>query len=546
MSKVRANEWANRLDTQSVSHDELISGLNVANSTASQLAKLKSSTIYASDYGADNTGVVSASAALSNAWAQVRSQINSGWTMAPTTLVISPGVYLIDTPVNWTNAYAWNLTIEAVGAVFYCKTAGKVSVEMLGTRGVTCRGLSLYGDQTSMPLAGLMAGPSNTDVCGNNFFIGLKTDGYWQRAAVWNVGSETTLWDFCYFVNRHNAVDSWSFLGDAFNAWGVVGNFTTMRSQLTWASLTCNDFKSCRFAHHGGKSPLYMDGVFHWTFDKGCYYLTWGTACVTIRCRDNAYRNVNIDVSGLFESGGASMYGGLDDCVKIICDDGINTAIEGFALNAGQPQSKRAIIRVETPSGAAMTTGTVKISGADIRLSRTINAGSVTTLFSGGRLMINGSINCRNGSLINLDALQGFQGMILTDNNDLITRPSGTLPFSYIVFDEISNSGRAITFGGVGADMDIISGATPQLKVSGPATDVSMDVNAKGAGKINLKSPAVASLPFEVSSYTLATLPSASTYIRGIIIVSDATGGPALCRSNGTNWTDLRTRATVV
>lgn len=320
---------------------------------ADALAGLKSSTIYALDNGADNTGATSASAALSASWAKVREAVNSGWTMAPTTLVIAPGVYLVDQPVDWTDAYAWNLSIEAVGAVFYCKTVDKISIELLGTRGLTCRGLSLYGDQNSMPLAGLIAGPSNSEVCGNNHFIGLKTDGYWKRTAVWNIGSETTLWDFCYFVNRYNGDDSWSYIADSFNAWGISGNFAQVRDQMVWASLTCNDFKSCRFAHHGGKSPLYRDGIFHWTFDKGSYFLTWGSATLTIRCRDNARRNVNIDIQGLYESAGASMYGGLNDCIRIICDDGVSTAIEGFEFNAGQPHAKRAIIRLETPLGVS-------------------------------------------------------------------------------------------------------------------------------------------------------------------------------------------------
>lgn len=516
-------------------------------SVAEAVTKLKNSTIRGSDYNIDTTGATSAVAGLNAAWADFRETVNEGWRMATTALVLEPGVYLIDDTVDFTGAFGWNLDLEAPGVVFLCRTAGKVSVEMLGTRGLTCRGLSLYGDPTSRPLAGILLGPSNTDVCGNNEFVSLKTNGHWERAAVWNIGSETTLWQHCYFINYFNGADSWSYLGDAFNAWGVTGVFRTVRATMVWASLTCNDFKSCRFAHHGGKSPLYLDGVFHWTFDLGCYFLTWGTACITIRCRNNSYRNVNLDINGLFESGGASMYGGLDDCIRIVCENGVSTGIEGFRFNSGQPQSKRALIRIETPDGSAMTTGVVKLTGAQILGSRTINAGSDAKLFSGARLMVNGKIDIRDSNLVNLNGLQGFQGELFTENYDLVQKPSGSLPFSFVVHDEVTNSGRAITFGGVGADVDIISGSTPQIKVSGTATDVSLDLNAKGSnGRLKLNSGAVAALPFELPSYTLATLPPAASWVRCLIIVSDATGGPAHCRSNGTNWTDLRTRATVV
>lgn len=513
---------------------------------AEAVARLKSSTIRGSDYDIDLTGATSAVAGLNAAWADFRATVNEGWRMAPTSLVLDPGVYLLDDTVDFTGAFGWNLELEAPGVVFLCKTPGKVSVEMLGTRGLTCRGLALYGDPNSLPLAGILLGPSNTDVCGNNEFISLKTNGHWGRTAVWNIGSETTLWQHCYFINQANGADSWSYLGDAFNAWGVTGVFRTVRSTLVWASLTCNDFKSCRFAHHGGKSPLYMDGVFHWTFDLGCYFLTWGTACITIRCRSNSYRNVNLDINGLFESGGVSMYGGLDDCIRIVCENGVSTGIEGFRFNAGQPQSKRALIRIETPEGEPMTSGVVKLTGAQIFGSRTINAGSAAKLFSGSRLMVNGKIDIRDSNLVNLNALQGFQGELFTENYDLVQKPTGSLPFSFIVHDEATNAGRSITFGGVGADVDIVSGSTPQFKVSGTANDVSIDFNAKGNGKLRLNSGVVAALPLEIPSYTLASLPPAASWVRCVIIVSDATGGPAQCRSNGTNWTNLRTLATVV
>lgn len=52
-------------------------------------------------------------------------------------------------------------------------------------------------------------------------------------------------------------------------------------------------------------------------------------------------------------------------------------------------------------------------------------------------------------------------------------------------------------------------------------------------------------LPNRVAQYTLATLPSAATYNAHEIDVTNATGGPKRCRSNGTVWQILNTTTTV-
>lgn len=49
----------------------------------------------------------------------------------------------------------------------------------------------------------------------------------------------------------------------------------------------------------------------------------------------------------------------------------------------------------------------------------------------------------------------------------------------------------------------------------------------------------------KMPTYTLTTLPSASANANCTITVSNATGGPAMCISNGTNWINVRTNATV-
>ena len=51
------------------------------------------------------------------------------------------------------------------------------------------------------------------------------------------------------------------------------------------------------------------------------------------------------------------------------------------------------------------------------------------------------------------------------------------------------------------------------------------------------------SLPPRLPTYTVATLPSAATYDRGLIYVSNETGGATIAFSDGTNWRRVQDRA---
>lgn len=52
-------------------------------------------------------------------------------------------------------------------------------------------------------------------------------------------------------------------------------------------------------------------------------------------------------------------------------------------------------------------------------------------------------------------------------------------------------------------------------------------------------------LLFQAKTYTVATLPTAATYPRGIIYVSNETGGATLAFSDGSAWRRVQDRAVV-
>lgn len=54
-----------------------------------------------------------------------------------------------------------------------------------------------------------------------------------------------------------------------------------------------------------------------------------------------------------------------------------------------------------------------------------------------------------------------------------------------------------------------------------------------------------ATLIFQAKTYTVFTLPSAATYPRGIVYVSNEAGGATLAFSDSTNWRRVQDRAVV-
>lgn len=54
-----------------------------------------------------------------------------------------------------------------------------------------------------------------------------------------------------------------------------------------------------------------------------------------------------------------------------------------------------------------------------------------------------------------------------------------------------------------------------------------------------------ATMIFQAPTYTVATLPAAATYPRGLIYVSNEAGGAVLAFSDATNWRRVTDRAVV-
>ena len=546
---------------------------------AAVLTDMSTRVIDVRNYGADPSGLLPSQEALNSAWEDFRNAANNdGSRFTTVKLVVPRGYYRVTDTVNWTDVFSWNLQVECEGAVIVGNVVDKPIIDLTGVRGVEVTNLSIYGPQTHKATCALLLGPAQTVTSGNNRFTNLKTDGWFTVGSVWNIGSETTIWDFCYFQNREPG-ETYTFIGDGNNRFGAVSEFTETRAPMVPASLTCNVFYSCRFAHMAGGSGWFVEGIFNWSWDIGCYHLSFGEAGGVIRCSPIGFRSTNLRIEGLFETAqNGDGYGGLKDCIRVVSEDDLQTDIRGFFLNAGQPQANRSILRVENESGDSLSSNSrVKLVNTEIICSKTINVETVTPVFSGTGIVVQGDLKLRESPMVNLNGLLGFQGVLYTNNYDLCIPPGAVdLPFSYTVYDESSDGGRAVKTSGVSGGLAVNPGATTQIIAKGSAPNINLSLRAKGTGGIRIGTTAAIEdefftvkgkalvdgafhtkgsskfeLPIELPSYTLAQLalpsyPQPATHTRGCIVVTDATGGATICRSNGTNWIDLITKAPVV
>lgn len=111
-----------------------------------------------------------------------------------------------------------------------------------------------------------------------------------------------------------------------------------------------------------------------------------------------------------------------------------------------------------------------------------------------------------------------------------------------------ADSAASGTFLRANGDGTTTFAAVPYSGVSGTPNPTDYATSAQGTKADNAvaKDGSVPMTgPLKLAVYTLSTLPSAATFIQCFILVSNATAGPALCVSNGTNWIDIRTNATV-
>jgi len=74
------------------------------------------------------------------------------------------------------------------------------------------------------------------------------------------------------------------------------------------------------------------------------------------------------------------------------------------------------------------------------------------------------------------------------------------------------------------------SGGTPRFMAQGGDANVALQLSPKGTSFVE------STAPFRLPTYTVATLPSAATFARCLVHVSDGTANKRFAISDGTSW----------
>jgi hypothetical protein len=255
--------------------------------------------------------------------------------------------------------------------------------------------------------------------------------------------------------------------------------------------------------------------------------------------------------------------------------------MERFDKFDGTPLKSNAVTSV------AGRTGTVTLAKSDVGLAnadntadadKPVSAATLTALNErvsvAGDQFITGKKTLTNQLVIQSGAGSGSIVVGADVNNNTITNGirklarivvppyTGSLPnWTLLAGDTTDVSGvNEVYFGG--APGSSIGGATSIHFYTAPSQAAGAGLRRWSVGSDGNLLPGLASVydlgssatpirslyaggPVKIGSYTLATLPSASGYSGCIIDVTNASGGPKTCRSNGTVWQILNTLTTV-
>lgn len=437
------------------------------------------------DFGAVGDGITDDSDAINAFWQYVKGDLVN---LYPTSLpfaknkyVIPPGVYRVTKSINWTGLQAWNVHIEASGAIIVGEVNGKSIIDIIGCRGVHVHGLGVVGASSFTPKSGILIGNIGTATCGNNKFEDVKILGNFSIAAMHNIGSETTIHDMCYYMNRRG----FSMAGDSLHKLGAVSDYQSLRSPGVAVSFTNNLFTSCRF-ENADKTSTYLDSVYleatlGWSFDAGCYFLAFDGACVRIVDATGVYRTSNLKVDGLFETNQAP---GLKYVIRVVVgSETQSSAILTSSFTMATPHANVAAIRVETAAGGSLTTGLFSFLDCELKVDNAEYG--MTKLFDGSRIAFTGHITCRSSSIINVkDLLRGY-GTITTDSPPSIpsTVDNTQLAFTCYGGGVLSGQGVQHMLGG-GSEIAFQGGTNPAVRATGAAADVDLRLLGKGAGLV--------------------------------------------------------------
>lgn len=335
------------------------------------------------------------------------------------------------TSIDLTEWFAYNLKLYLHGTVLVGATADKAVVDATGSRYVEFHGGVITNKAGIVPRDGLQLGPKGTETCGNVKMWGLRIDGQFTRAAYTNLGSETTADFACMFINRYDNASAYAAIFDGVSTYLPISDYATVtRVAGTGVSFTVVNHYSSHFRRDDVTtgSSVYLAGAGDHTFDRGCYFLAYGTgAAYIVFYATSSYRNTQVAIAGSFE--GTPSYG-LE-----FTGDGTNTAIDNLKIDTHVPRCQTAWIH---KTGL----GTLRLSCVRWEIHALYEAAA--DFFNSTSLVsVDGELTTREAAKLNLGGLASFTGTFRV--NDYSALGSAPAAGTWYAFDTANTD---VIFGG--------------------------------------------------------------------------------------------------
>ena len=224
------------------------------------------------DYGAKGDGVTDDTGAINAALNYARSIHVSGHTTFR--LTFPAGRYVVTAPLNFTG-FTDSMSgsvIDGCGSEIWAKMSGGVVIDCLGSRWLTFRDLTVYGDTITTPRIGFQIGRTgNTGVGDYHTFANVKAWGNFQLAPLYNHGAEQTSFYSCEFRNDMTGANRFCAVLDGMNHWAVASTFVTVTAATeTNESFLTNLFVACTFQGQGSNGAVWLGNTGYFSFAR-CY-----------------------------------------------------------------------------------------------------------------------------------------------------------------------------------------------------------------------------------------------------------------------------------
>ena len=204
--------------------------------------------------GTDNT------AFFDQAWADAQKEAidQGGSAYIVASIDVPDGMYMVRT-LNFTGSGSYSIKISG-NATIWGVNAGAPIVDAIGSRYIKWDGVSLLGDQYSMPSVGLLLGRSGDtghNSADESVFRDMLISGFFTEAAMQNEQSETTLFSKDFFYNNNSNAGTYAVVMDGVKYFPVntmvAGGDQEPANQ--GESFDENVFVNCTF---GAYTPLWI------------------------------------------------------------------------------------------------------------------------------------------------------------------------------------------------------------------------------------------------------------------------------------------------